>query len=339
MKHTLIILGLFIALAGCSKTAKNQPVEEVTAVDSTAVVTMVGVAQLKNVTIDDAYCSKKNETVRIPTSKEVKAMFKQMFSSEELTNYKDASLRIIDTLYLSDKTKLLVVSREMDGAFFTWLTQFDTKDKLLFCQLVFKNDLDSELYHTISTQIKDSTITLSHLKAEEVYHNDGTMRDLVETKTLTHYVFTAQEEIHYLENNTDLGRVDFGEHPTQFVTEPVSKNDIYDVKSTVLILPPFPEKTFEDENSEEAEAYFAMADDFGWYTAETSQHFQETGVKTETTHDKRYVRFQLDNGKQVIVDTKRNDAWGALLYKKGKLPIKIDIVTNDLETAKKYLKH
>jgi PBP1b-binding outer membrane lipoprotein LpoB len=330
MKHGLIILSLFIILVGCGKKETPQPVQDAN-IDTTAVA--VEIPQLKSVTINADYIETKNKAVRIPTSQEVKAMFKQIFSKETLTDYyKDASLRIIDTLYISEKTKLLVVSRETENEIWAWLTQWDNQDKLVFSKLVLKDDY-VESFNTVSTVIKDSTITITHIDTQQ-----DANANLIETETIEQYVFTDKEEIHYFADKTDYGRVDFGDIVTRFVTEKVAKEDIYDVKSTVLIFPPFPEKTFEDENSEEAEGYFAMADDFSWYTAETSQHFEALGVKVETTNEKRYVRFQLENGKQVTVDMHREETWSALLYKKGKLPIKIYIVMNDLDTAEKYLK-
>ncbi|GAB6007808.1 hypothetical protein [Dysgonomonas reticulitermitis] len=108
------------------------------------------------------------------------------------------------------------------------------------------------------------------------------------------------------------------------------------INETCLILI-FPEtRHFEDEDSDEAQEYFAVNDDFGWYAAEISGNFEKLGISTNQA-EKRYLSFVIDNGENQIIDTKAKDVFGALLYKKGKAPISIYLVLSDWKIVADYL--
>jgi len=95
-------------------------------------------------------------------------------------------------------------------------------------------------------------------------------------------------------------------------------DSIQTINETCLIFIAPETKEFEDENSDEAQAYYEGMSGFGWYMAQARTQFERTGIKDIIT-EKRYLSFTLDNGEKHIVDTKK--VGGALVYKKGLLPI------------------
>lgn len=96
-------------------------------------------------------------------------------------------------------------------------------------------------------------------------------------------------------------------------------------------------KKFEDEESEEAEAYFTAMDDFSYYMYEASEHLKNLNIP-DTTIYLRFVRFDIGDSKTIVVDTEKHESKVAmLLYKKGKNPLIIDIVMNDIDRARSYL--
>ena len=112
------------------------------------------------------------------------------------------------------------------------------------------------------------------------------------------------------------------------------------IKETCLIEILPEARHFDDEDSEEAQNYYVAMDDWYFYMAETKERFEKTGIRSVVA-EKRYLSFTLADNEKFIVDTeeKRNDApVSALLYKKGHIPITIDIIDNDMETINEYLK-
>jgi len=92
------------------------------------------------------------------------------------------------------------------------------------------------------------------------------------------------------------------------------------INETCLIFVCPEEQNFEDENSEEAERYFTIVDDFVFYSSKTAMRFKEAGINCIAA-EKRYLSFTLDNNEKYIVDTKKQGNFDALLYKKGQMPI------------------
>ena len=117
-------------------------------------------------------------------------------------------------------------------------------------------------------------------------------------------------------------------------TNEIPADSIQAIKETCLIVLSFEQQHFDDEESEEAQAYFTIADDWLYYTSETITRFKEMGIK-DIIHKKRYLSFMLYDGEKIIIDTKEKQngtVYAALLYRKGYIPIMIDIVGSDEET-------
>jgi len=131
---------------------------------------------------------------------------------------------------------------------------------------------------------------------------------------------------------TDLSKVNGGSGPGQF-------DNIKQIKNTCLILLPFKEQHFEDEDSDEAQAYFTMADDWGWYVSQTKTKFEEMGIENiqltrdeEEENSRLFLSFELYDGNTIFVNTQEEQngaVYTALLYRKGYIPIIIDIVGSD----------
>lgn len=153
-------------------------------------------------------------------------------------------------------------------------------------------------------------------------------------------------------NNVDVGvqqesefsqKIESPYQITNFQTcsDEISTDSIQAVNETCLITVMPETKEFEDENSEEAEAYFTAMDDWAYYNNETCEQFEKMGIKNVVAK-KKYLLFTLNANKQIIVNTKAEQSFGdvsTLLYKKGRIPIFVFpiIGDNDMESIKKYL--
>ncbi|KUJ60997.1 hypothetical protein AR687_14820 [Flavobacteriaceae bacterium CRH] len=119
--------------------------------------------------------------------------------------------------------------------------------------------------------------------------------------------------------------------------------DIQSIQSTQLIFFTPEPREFEDENSEEADAYFTAMDDWGWYAHELREYLEKKGIKESSGTPKRYLQFKIENNKTILIDTKskiNNCSPDALLYKKGKTPMILHLIVSDNnpDEIKKYLK-
>ena len=118
-------------------------------------------------------------------------------------------------------------------------------------------------------------------------------------------------------------------------------DDILKINDTCFIEMTPETKTFENEESEEADAYFAAMDDHAYYINEIRSKFENIGVKNTITEN-RYLVFTLKGGSQIIVDTlaeQNGKRVKAFLYKKGKLPLIVNIADSNMEQYKYYLQN
>jgi hypothetical protein len=122
-------------------------------------------------------------------------------------------------------------------------------------------------------------------------------------------------------------------------SDAIPADSIQPVTETCLVEMMPETRYFEDEESEEAEAYFTSMDDRAYYSWQTRRRFERMGVKSVLAR-KRYLSFEIDGGEKIIVDT-RDEQNGhhvdALLYKRGRIPMLIDIVINDMDSINAYL--
>jgi len=123
--------------------------------------------------------------------------------------------------------------------------------------------------------------------------------------------------------------------------KPRSGEDTQEITQTYLIVIPPTVKHFEDEDTEEADAYFTVMDDWSWYISETQTQIEKMGVPCIWA-DKRYYSFKLSSSQSITVDISQNqnDSPGSgLLYKKGELPIIVYTIwiDNDARHITEYL--
>jgi len=119
----------------------------------------------------------------------------------------------------------------------------------------------------------------------------------------------------------------------QVKSDKISKKDIFEIDETCLIVLLHP-------NFENLEEEFQS--DWAHYAAETNVRFRdELGVSNVAT-EKNYISFMLNNGVKFIVDAKKireEKYFDALLYKKGEIPIFVNIVDNDMKVISDYLNY
>ena len=119
----------------------------------------------------------------------------------------------------------------------------------------------------------------------------------------------------------------------------ITSDSIEEINKTSLVIILPEEKHFDDEESEEAQAYFTGVDDWVYYISETCTRFEEMEINIIHTK-KPFLLFTINNNEQIIIDTDKkqhNFEISALLYKKNELPIVVDIVLNNTDTYKQYL--
>ncbi len=110
-----------------------------------------------------------------------------------------------------------------------------------------------------------------------------------------------------------------------------NKNEIEIVENSKLIIFSPETKTFNDENSVEAENYFTSMDDWNFYSHELKDYFSKLKIETIYTK-KRYLSFEIENDDTIILDSKNdinNYKAQCLLYKKGKRPIITYLILTD----------
>ncbi|MDP9955573.1 hypothetical protein J2X97_001210 [Epilithonimonas hungarica] len=198
------------------------------------------------------------------------------------------------------------------------------------------------------------------IKGQARFDTDGDfITELMKTETYGHYTDYDDYLIDKKNKDTifffnDFGKIDEGwsilkgisiENPMQVVSYKSPKNpnpsQTETISETRLIILSPETKTFADENSEEAEAYFTAMDDWNFYSLELNESFEKLGVKTHYMK-KRFLGLDLPNHKSITIDTKSKiNGYNALafLYKKGRMPIIVSLIfsDNDLDEVKEYL--
>lgn len=118
-------------------------------------------------------------------------------------------------------------------------------------------------------------------------------------------------------------------------------DDALELKETTLVLITPPTQHFNDESSDEAQGYFTAMDDWSFYASALTQYF--TALKVPVLFEQRH-RFviTLNNGQRRIFDANHpqpeaDSMWGVVLYRKGRMPIMLDITDSEPADAKPYL--
>ncbi len=136
-------------------------------------------------------------------------------------------------------------------------------------------------------------------------------------------------------------RIEFNKSVATFVSRAISEDSIQDITSTCMIEMPLEIKHFENEESDEAQTYFTVMDDLLYYVHNTRERLSEKGIQS-IIPTKQYLRFTLSDGTKIIIDSGANLNGinvSALLYKKGELPLILDIVDGDVELENDYLQN
>ncbi|WP_417942296.1 hypothetical protein [Flavobacterium sp. RS13.1] len=114
-----------------------------------------------------------------------------------------------------------------------------------------------------------------------------------------------------------------------------NSNDTEIINTTKLIIFRPEIKTFTNEDSPEAEAYFTAMDDWNYYSHELNEYFKK--MKVETLYaKKRYLKLEIEDGKKITIDTKgtiNNYHAHCILYKKNKRPVLVYLLVGDNEES------
>lgn len=85
-------------------------------------------------------------------------------------------------------------------------------------------------------------------------------------------------------------------------------------------------------SEEELESF----EDFLFYASRTESRFKYFSIN-DVSIEKRYLSFALDNGKNYIIDTNKQNLFEAFLYKNGQIPLPVNVVSTDWKTIADYL--
>jgi hypothetical protein len=85
-------------------------------------------------------------------------------------------------------------------------------------------------------------------------------------------------------------------------------------------------------SEEELESF----DDLLFYASRTESRFTYFSINAVSI-EKRYLSFALDNGKNYIIDTNKQNQFEAFLYKNGQIPLPVNVVSTDWKTIADYL--
>ncbi len=117
-----------------------------------------------------------------------------------------------------------------------------------------------------------------------------------------------------------------------------------DLKETALVVIYPEQKKFANENSQEAQDYYTAMDDWSYYASEITRHYEALGVQVSYS-DKKALSFLLGKNECMNFDVKKwqsktspEDSWDVFLYRKGQLPIAVDITDYDTSETKNYLR-
>lgn len=124
-------------------------------------------------------------------------------------------------------------------------------------------------------------------------------------------------------------------------TEDFDSEDMQEIDDTCFIEIMPETKIIDDEESEEALSYFTSMDDYAYYLSESRARFKSMNIKSITAQN-RYLLFSLKGGSRIIVDTEAEQSGKhikALLYKKGKKPLIVDITDSNTQQYKYYLQN
>lgn len=128
-----------------------------------------------------------------------------------------------------------------------------------------------------------------------------------------------------------------------YTSSPKNAKNVQTINETALLIIQPELKKFKDENSEEAENYFIAMDDWNWYSHELSEYFETLKIKTIYLKN-NFISLTIEDQKNITIDTQKlinGSKVYAILYKKNKRPILVNLIPNDndKDLINQYLKN
>ena len=191
-------------------------------------------------------------------------------------------------------------------------------------------------------QMTSGTARVKYIYEDIEFFDNGIARNIVSS---VEYKYQENETHLQLENDTEImlfdfmGRINDGwklinyhevKSKYQITNFEISGSkpigaDIQEFLQTIFVVIPPTVPNFDDEDSEEADEYYTMTDDWAWYISETQTQIESMGVPIIWA-DKRYLSFVLSETETITVDVSQSQngtSISGLLYKQGEIPIMI----------------
>lgn len=161
MNKTVVLASSILLLFSCKNNENKiaQPDSKVSKQKETVVVAApIEKQTLKNVVIDEKYFEEKTKLAKALTPDQIKAF--DLTKIEGIDRDATATIKIIDTLYTSSKSKIVVVAQETENEITAYIVSLDNKDKTIQFEPVFYADF-VEYFSSTASKIKDNTIEIT----------------------------------------------------------------------------------------------------------------------------------------------------------------------------------
>jgi hypothetical protein len=164
VKKTIIIM-LSILILACDDTISktlnaDSRSKSNSKVTQKMIITKLPYSELKNVRINEQYLDSLTQKMVALTSVEMsKIGWDSIEKSDQSKMDENAIIKVIDTLLIDKKQKIIIVSEESESERSAWFVHYDGSNKIIFRIIVFYQDfLESFLIKT--SKINKGAITV-----------------------------------------------------------------------------------------------------------------------------------------------------------------------------------
>ena len=154
----LVLLNLFVLSCEGRKSKKSKPESENSEQKDISSFKKQNDSVLKNCIIDQIYFDEKTKRSKVLEDKEIEIMNLSIIEDINSNNV-GAKIKIIDTLFVNKRSKIIVVSEEIKDEDMAFIVQIDNKGKAYRFENVFYSNHKNNSY-SLSSIITDKNIKI-----------------------------------------------------------------------------------------------------------------------------------------------------------------------------------